>query len=179
MIKASNEHRWGVPLVLLAVAVSLAGCGADPSGGEPGDDPGDTTLGALPPLLEPFCSAAGGGAYDCEDQPITLKAFVDLINLPGVRLVSTTDDYGDGREMLPVLHPDGSLEELTHGYAEDLDERLAGPAIKGEVLDGTIRKVMQPGNGVMIATWHVEIQSSDMMRYFTVLPGGGEEPIER
>lgn len=133
----------------------------------------------VPPLLAPFCEAIGDDTWDCEDESIALEGFVDLVNLPGVRLVSTPDDYGRLLEMVPVLHPDGEIESLTTGYAEDLNERLSGPPIKAEVRQGTIRKVLQPGNGVLIPTWHVEIASADDILYFSVAEDGTETPIER
>lgn len=133
----------------------------------------------LPPLLAPFCEEIGDDTWDCEDESIALEGFVDLVQLPGVHLVSTPDDYGTPFEMLAVLHSDGDSEDLTTGYAEDLNERLSGPPIKAEVRQGTIRKVLQPGNGVLIPTWHIEITSADDIAYFSVAEDGTETPIER
>lgn len=133
----------------------------------------------LPPLLDPFCEEIGDDTWDCEDESIALEGFVDLIQLPGVHLVSTPDDYGTPFETFPVIYSDGESEELTTGYAEDLNERLSGPPIKAEVRQGTIRKVLQPGNGVLIPTWHIEIASADDIAYSSVAEDGTETPLER
>ncbi len=134
---------------------------------------------SVPGVLQPFCGdAAGLSACDCQTQPIDLVAYVDLVNLPNVLLVSTVHDYGNGNDMARIHCAEGDVVVPESAYSQDVNERLSGHPIRAKVAGAYLQAVMLPGNGIVFHDWQLEIQSLNQIAFYQVLDDTTEVPIQ-
>jgi hypothetical protein len=139
----------------------------------------DGALCRPPRTIAALCGLGQGYvACDCVATPIDFVAYVDLCNLPQTILVSSPGDYGNGNDMIGLVCLAGDAEVPPSAYSDDLEERLRAGPIRARLTDARIVKVMMPGNGVLIPTWHLEIASASQVRYYHVVDDSTEILIE-
>ena len=149
--------------MLLGASLVLGSCGSE-----------ESDLGRPPQILQELCNEIGEDTYDCEDQPFDIEGFVDVHRLPVAELVyivPSTDLYATA-ESVAVDLPAG--QSLPDTFQDDLVERAP---IVLRISDAVVRKVMRAGNGIMIATWHLEVADIGQLRFFDVDEDGTEEEM--